>query len=130
MINIKNVGGKINNYYIKQIEIINLLTMKRMEKLMNLVKNKEIERLYARADFLFIQNSLFDNLTTCFYSLVISVIASFVCQMMECKRVWLMFVWMVTILLCFLWNYFVKICQKRDRLDHIDIILMNMKENC
>lgn len=65
------------------------------------MKNKEIERLYARADFLLIQNSLFDNLITCFYSLVISVIASFVCQMMECESVWLMFVWMVTILLSF-----------------------------
>ena len=70
-------------------------------KVDELVKNKEIERLYARADFLLIQNSLFDNLITCFYSLVISVIASFVCQMMECESVLLMFVWMVTILLSF-----------------------------
>lgn len=96
----KKCWGEDNNYYIKQIEIINLLYKKDV-KVDELVKNKEIERLYARADFLFVQNSLYDNLTTCFSSLVISVIASFVCQMMQCKRVILMFVWMITILICF-----------------------------
>lgn len=96
----KKCWGEDNNYYIKQIEIINLL-YKKDGKVDELVKNKEIERLYARADFLFVQNSLYDNLTTCFSSLVISVIASFVCQMMQCKRVILMFVWMITILICF-----------------------------
>ena len=58
----------------------------------------------------------------------ISVIASFVCQTMECESVLLMFVWMVTILLSL-----VLFCQdmlKRARQDHIDIILMNMKEIC
>ena len=51
--------------------------------------------------FLLIQKSLFDNLITCFYSLAISVIASFVCQMMECESTLLIFVWMVIILLAF-----------------------------
>jgi hypothetical protein len=88
------------HFYIKQIQIINLY-YEEDGKVDELVKNREIERLYARADFLLIQNSLFDNLITCFYSLVISVIASFVCQMMECESVLLMFVWMVTILLSF-----------------------------
>lgn len=88
------------HYYIKQIQIINLYYEKG-GKVDELVKNKEIERLYARADFLLTQNSLFDNLTTCFCSLAISVVASFVCQMMECQSVLLVFVWMVTILLCF-----------------------------
>ena len=74
---------------------------KKNGKVDELVKNKEIERLYARADFLLVQNSLYDNLTTCFSSLVISVIASFVCQMMQCESVILMFVWMITILICF-----------------------------
>ena len=94
----KKCWGEDKHYYIKQIQIINLYYEKG-GKVDELVKNKEIERLYARADFLLIQNSLFDNLITCFYSLVISVIASFVCQMMECESVLLMFVWMVTILL-------------------------------
>lgn len=88
------------NYYIRQIQIINLY-YEEGGKVDELVKNKEIERLYARADFLLIQNSLFDNLITCFYSLVISVIASFVCQMMECESVLIMFVLMVIILFFF-----------------------------
>ena len=96
----KKCWGEDKHYYIKQIQIINLY-YEEGGKVDELVKNKEIERLYARADFLLIQNSLFDNLITCFYSLVISVIASFVCQMMECESVLLMFVWMVTILLSF-----------------------------
>ena len=96
----KKCWGEDKHYYIKQIQIINLYYEKG-GKVDELVKNKEIERLYARADFLLIQNSLFDNLITCFYSLVISVIASFVCQMVECESVLLMFVWMVTILLSF-----------------------------
>lgn len=96
----KKCWNEDKHNYIKQIQIINLYYEKG-GKVDELVKNKEIERLYARADFLLIQNSLFDNLITCFYSLIISVIASFVCQMMECKSVLLMFVWMVTIVLSF-----------------------------
>lgn len=96
----KKCWGEDKHYYIKQIQIINLY-YEEDGKVDELVKNKEIERLYARADFLLIQNSLFDNMIACFYSLVISVIASFVCQMMECESVLLMFVWMVTILLSF-----------------------------
>jgi hypothetical protein len=96
----KRCWGENQHYYIKQIQIINLYYGEG-GKVDELVKNKEIERLYARADFLLIQNSLFDNLITCFYSLVISVVASFVCQMMESESVLLMFVWMVIILLSF-----------------------------
>ena len=96
----KKCWGEDKHYYIKQIQIINLY-YEEGGKVDELVKNKEIERLYARAVFLLIQNSLFDNLTTCFCSLVISVIASFVCQMMECESVLLMFIWMVVILLSF-----------------------------
>ena len=96
----KKCWNEDKHYYIKQIQIINLFYKKR-GRVDELVKNKEIERLYARADFLLIQNSLFDNLITCFYSLVISVIATFVCQMIECKSVLLMIVWLVTILFSF-----------------------------
>ena len=96
----KKCWGEDKHYYIKQIQIINLY-YKEGGKVDELVKNKEIERLYARADFLLIQNSLFNDLITCFYSLVISVIASFVCQMMECESVLFMFIWVVVILLSF-----------------------------
>lgn len=96
----KKCWGEDKHYYIRQIQIINLY-YKEDGKVDELVKNKEIEKLYARADFLLIQKSLFDNLITCFYSLAISVIASFVCQMMECESTLLIFVWMVIILLAF-----------------------------
>ena len=96
----KKCWDEDKHYYIKQIQIINLY-YKKGGKVDELVKNEEIERLYARADFLLIQNSLFDNLITCFYSLFISVIASFVCQMMECESVVLMLVWMITLVISF-----------------------------
>ena len=62
----KKCWGEDKHYYIKQIQIINLY-YKEDGKVDELVKNKEIEKLYARADFLLIQKSLFDNLITCFY---------------------------------------------------------------
>lgn len=96
----KKCWGEDKHYYIKQIQIINLY-YEDGGKVDELVKNKELDRLYARADFLLIQNSLFNNLITCFYSLAISVIASFICQMMECESVLLMFAWVATILLSF-----------------------------
>ena len=52
----KKCWGEDKHYYIKQIQIINLY-YEEGGKVDELVKNKEIERLYARADFLLIQNS-------------------------------------------------------------------------
>lgn len=96
----KKCWGEDKQYYIKQIQIINLY-YKKGGKVDDLVENKEIERLYARAAFLSVQNSLYNDMITYFYSLAISVIASFVCQMIECESVLLMFAWMVTILISF-----------------------------
>lgn len=96
----KRCWGESKEYYIKQIQIINLY-YKKDGKIDELIKNNEIERLYARYDFLSIQNSLFDNMTMYFCSLVISVIASFVCQMMECKNLWLTIGWGIVIVVSF-----------------------------
>lgn len=69
-------------YYIKIIQIINLYYGENGE-VNNLVKNKEIDRLYARAKFLYMQNSLTDNLSTYYFSLIISILASFFCKMYD-----------------------------------------------
>lgn len=98
-------------YYKKQIQIINLY-YKESGKVDELVKNNEIERLYARADFLSVQNSLYDNLTTCLVSLAISVVASFVCQMMECRSILLMLTWMVAIVFAFFGIVLLKYAEK------------------
>lgn len=61
--------GIINYYYLKSGEI---------EKI---IENHEIDRLYARKDFLSVRYNLFNELTTYFYSLVISMIASALCDL-------------------------------------------------
>ena len=86
--------------YIKQIQIINLI-YKEEGEVDRLVKNQEIERLYARYSFLDVQSNLHDEWGTLFYSLIISVIASFVCQMLECQNTVIMIGWMVVIMLSF-----------------------------
>lgn len=50
------------------------------------MENKEIERLYARADFLSNSKSLYNNLITCFYSLAISFISSLFFQIIGIKN--------------------------------------------
>lgn len=100
----KKCWGEDRYYYIKQIQIINLYYAKD-GNVDQLVRKNEIERLYARADFLMAQNALFDNMVTCFYSLVISIIASFICKMMECESVLLMFIWIIAIMFSF-WGIF------------------------
>ena len=97
----KKCWGEDKYSYIKQLQIINLY-YKKNGKVDELVKHKEIKRLYARADFLLTQVSFSDNFITCFYSLVISVIASFVCQMMQCDSVLPMLILLIVIVLSFL----------------------------
>ena len=74
-----------NDFYIKQIQIINLY-YKKGGKVDKLVENKEIERLYARADFLSNSTSLYNDLITCFYSLAISFISSLFFQIIGIKN--------------------------------------------
>ena len=96
----KRGSGEKNAYYLKQIEIINLYYREggRVEKL---VENKDIKRLFVRMDYLNVQTSIFDDMTTYFYSLAISVIASLICQMMECENLLLLYVQVALIMLSF-----------------------------
>lgn len=86
--------------YIKRVQIINLFYEEGGE-VDKLVKNGEIDRLYARADYLLVQSSLHDVVATYYSSLILSVIASFLCQMMEFKNVFLMIIWAIGILVSF-----------------------------
>lgn len=69
--------GESKYHYIKQIQIINLY-YKENGKVDELVKKREVDRLYKRADFLSIQNSLFDYMVNSLNSLIISIVASYV----------------------------------------------------
>ncbi len=96
----KKCSEEDKQYYITQIQIINLYYQKN-GKIDELINNKEIKKLYARADFLSVQHSLFDYFITCACSLSISVIASFLCQMMDEEHGILTFLGVVAILLSF-----------------------------
>lgn len=87
-------------YYIQQIQILNLY-YKKNGKVDELVKNNEIGRLFAREDYLKVQNSVYDNMTTYCYSLVISVIASLIYQILGYENVVFIFVCIIVILLVF-----------------------------
>ncbi|MGN9018957.1 hypothetical protein ACTNBM_08290 [Lachnospiraceae bacterium HCP1S3_C3] len=95
----KNCLKEDNQYYKRQIQIINLY-YKEDGKVDELVKNRQIEKLYVRADFLLNKISIFDNLMTCFSSLGISVIASFICQIMGYNNLLIVIVCTVVMLVC------------------------------
>ena len=73
--------------YISKIGVINYYYQENGE-VDRIIDNKEIERLYARRDFLSVRRNLFNDLTTYFYSLVISVIASFFCDLAGLRNSW------------------------------------------
>lgn len=89
--------GESKYHYIKQIQIINLY-YKENGKVDELVKKREVDRLYKRADFLSIQNSLFDYMVNSLNSLIISIVASYVFQIVEDKNGILTFLGMIVIL--------------------------------
>lgn len=84
LICIKKCLHENNQYYIEQIRVINLYYSKN-GKIDKLVKNGRVDKLYARADFLSNRIALFDEWTTCFCSLAISVVATFVLNMSNRK---------------------------------------------
>ena len=73
--------------YFNKIGIINLY-YKLNGMVDKLIENNEIYRLYARRDFLTVRKNLFNDLTTYFYSLIISIIASFFCKVADMNDVW------------------------------------------
>lgn len=90
-----------NQYYTKQIEIINFY-YKEDGKVDELVKKREIERLYARADFLLMKKSVFENVINMFQSFIISVIVSYVFKVMEYESVLVVGALVGTLLLVFI----------------------------
>lgn len=95
----RNLRG--DKAYIKLIQIINLY-YEEGGKVDELVKNNEIERLFARADFLLHQKSLSDDFKTYYISFGLSVFALFFTGIAECENVVVTFVWMVVIIFSFL----------------------------
>ena len=71
----KRGSSESSTSYIKQIKIINLY-YKEGGKVDELINKGEIDRLFARVDFLNIQNNLYDDLNSSFHSFAISIIAS------------------------------------------------------
>lgn len=71
-----------NTTYMNKIRIINLY-YKDSGKVDELVQNKEIDRLYARKSFLSVRINSTQDLIMCFYSLVLSVIASAIFQLSQ-----------------------------------------------
>jgi hypothetical protein len=107
----KKNGSKDKHYFIRQIKLINLFYGEGGQ-VDELVKNKEVDRLYARADFLLTQITLFDHLTTCYYSLVISVMASFVCQMIESKSETIANGGVIILVISFVWIILLKYSER------------------
>lgn len=78
----KRRWGERKGNYSMHIQKINFVYSKDGE-VEKLVQNKELDRLYKRADFLSVQNNLYDVLMTALSSLVISVLASFIFNTMD-----------------------------------------------
>lgn len=100
----KKNGVKDKQYYTRQIQIINLYYEKG-GKVNELVKNKEIERLYARADFLCVQNSCFKPLKALLSSLVISVVSQCIYKTLDGESASLTVLWVIVIVITFFWIY-------------------------
>lgn len=73
--------------YLSKIEIINYYYQENGE-IDSLIRKQEIDRLYARKDFLSVRYNLFGDLTTYFYSFAISIIASALCNSAELQDGW------------------------------------------
>lgn len=91
----------------KRISIINLY-YKDGGKVDELVQNKEIVRLFARKSFLSVRMNLTQDLITCFYSLVISVIASVVFQLFQYESSFVLLLNFITIFMVFFMLLFIR----------------------
>lgn len=88
----RNCWEENNDYYVRQIEIINCL-YKENGKVDQLVHNKEIGRLFARADFLKVGSAFSKDVMTYFTSIITSVAASYVCNIMQSNNSWNMIIY-------------------------------------
>lgn len=99
---------KNENFYRRQIKIINFYYQKD-GKVDELVSNKQIERLFAREDFLLKQKNLYNDFATYFYSLTISMIASAIYQILQNKKRWSSNNWNIYLHILIFCNCYVKI---------------------
>ena len=86
--------------YLSKIGVINYYYQEN-GKIDKLIEDQEIDRLYARKDFLSVRYNLFGELTTYFYSLVISVIASFFYDLVGLQDAWQVAIKVVIIVIAF-----------------------------
>lgn len=89
-----------NASYKKQIQIINLYYAP-AGKVDELVDKNQIERLYKRMDFLIKNRNLFDDYAVCFSSLLISIIASFINQIVSYNNLFEIIVGVIIIMVSF-----------------------------
>jgi len=97
--------------YYRQIQIINLY-YKKHGKVDELVKDKEIDKLYARADFLKSYNSFVDDYMVYLYSFAISVLSLFIGEIIQQKSVLLMFLLPIVIVFLFFYIISLKYAEK------------------
>lgn len=95
----------------KRISIINLY-YKDGGKVDELVKNKEIVRLYARKSFLSVRMSFTQDIMTCFYALVLSILASAVFQLMQSNAFLTTLFGLLLIFTIFFSLLFIKYCKR------------------
>lgn len=91
----------------KRISIINLY-YKDGGKIDELVQNKEIVRLFARKSFLSVRINFTQDIMTCFYSLIISVIASTVFQLIQSNGFFTMLFEFILVLIMFFILLFIR----------------------
>ena len=97
----KKCWGESREYYERQIQIINLF-YESTDKVGKLVDNNEVDRLFARMDYLSVQSDFYNNITTYFCSLAISVIASIVFRVLECENLVKIYIGMAIAIVSFL----------------------------
>ena len=107
----KNCWQESNEGYIRQIQIIKL-TYRENGEVDKLVKNRELGRLFARADYLSVKSNLFEGMTTLILSMGTSVIASFVIKMMKLSNAIYFVLSMIAIMFLFLLIALLKYAQR------------------
>lgn len=84
-------------YYLNLIQIINLYYSKG-GKVDQIIENNDFSKLFERLDHLNNQKLFFENYINYFCSLVISIVASFVCQMLDAKNIIRTLAWAVVVI--------------------------------
>jgi hypothetical protein len=92
-------------------------------KVEELIRNKEIDRLLKRKDYLLKQRYFFDELNSYLLSLVISVIASFLFKMLSLVNPVYLVIWMILILGSFVTISFLKYSERGNAGSHMYLVV-------